>query len=904
MANGEDKTEQIEHYKYIQGKYYVTYKGGKTYPYYFNNIIIDTNPKEIDVKDKSIYQGEKLLYQVKRVLQFSQYTRIYFESGMYKTYENKTLTYINSVLENKKCKDIFSYFSEIAASTSLITEEGYNILGNQYDSMERIREDSVLASYLNRKEKKKRFKKQTLIYPFGFNESQKKAVENALYNQVSIIEGPPGTGKTQTILNILANIIMEGKSIAVVSSNNEAIRNIQQKLSKNELDFVTAHLGSSKNKLAFIENQVDFPKSFFSWSLGVEQERWKKELAEAELKLDSLLQSQRELSKLQQEYQDILTEQKHFLKRKQEQEDEILFPSIEKFNSHTIMKLWLELERSKNRISWIKRAMYFLQYGKLGKNFYKAHHLNRIAACQSLFYELKLQELQETIEKIKQEMEQCHFERVMKDYTDKAMRVFKSSLYKKYSDTYGVSKERKKYTIESLWKESDDFIKNYPVILSTTYSLKKSLSKEVLYDYVIVDEASQVDLATGVLAMSCAKNIVIVGDRKQLPNVISSETKQKAEHIFSKYEIPECYNYAKYSLLTSCYEVYQSPVSVMLREHYRCHPKIIGFCNQKFYNNELIILTEEKADKMPLLVYQTVMGNHSRNRVNERQIDVIKQEVIPNQELDPISDSIGIVTPYRNQTKRLQEEFQETSIQADTVDKFQGQEKDIIILSTVDDEITEFADDKNRLNVAVSRAVKQLIVVTDGNHSNKNSNLKDLISYIKYQQYEVVESQIHSVFDYLYKYYEKERELYLKKAKRVSNYDSENLMYVLIEEVLKEEFQQYDIAVHIPLYMIIKDTTLLTKREKTYVQNPNTHVDFLIYSKMNRQPVLCIEVDGYQYHKKGTKQAKRDEMKDGILQKYGLEYIRFLTNGSREKEKLVEKLREIEGRNMMKNNEK
>ena len=99
-----------------------------------------------------------------------------------------------------------------------------------------------------------------------------------------------------------------------------------------------------------------------------------------------------------------------------------------------------------------------------------------------------------------------------------------------------------------------------------------------------------------------------------------------------------------------------------------------------------------------------------------------------------------------------------------------------------------------------------------------------------------------------------------------------------------------------PLYMIMKDMTLLTKREKTYIQNPNTHVDFLIYSKMNRQPVLCIEVDGYQYHKKGTKQAKRDEMKDGILQKYGLEYIRFLTNGSREKEKLVEKLKEIEGR--------
>ncbi|MBC8575464.1 AAA domain-containing protein [Yanshouia hominis] len=66
---------------------------------------------------------------------------------------------------------------------------------------------------------------------------------------------------------------------------------------------------------------------------------------------------------------------------------------------------------------------------------------------------------------------------------------------------------------------SDEFNKEYPVILSTTYSIKGTLSTEYIYDYLIVDEASQVDLATGVLAFSCARNIVIVGDQKQLPNV-------------------------------------------------------------------------------------------------------------------------------------------------------------------------------------------------------------------------------------------------------------------------------------------------------------------------------------------------------------------------------------------------
>lgn len=160
------------------------------------------------------------------------------------------------------------------------------------------------------------------------------------------------------------------------------------------------------------------------------------------------------------------------------------------------------------------------------------------------------------------------------------------------------------------------------------------------------------------------------------------------------------------------------------------------------------------------MVYKAVEGNHSRERINIRQIDVIKNEVIPQQKIDVAKDSVGIVTPYRNQTMHLQEAFKGTKVRADTVDKFQGQECDIIILSTVDDEITEFADNPNRLNVAVSRAVNQLIVVTDGNNQGKDSNVKDLIDYIGYQNCEVIESKIYSVFDYLYKSYHDRKEEY------------------------------------------------------------------------------------------------------------------------------------------------
>lgn len=93
-----------------------------------------------------------------------------------------------------------------------------------------------------------------LIFPFGLNESQLEAVEQAFTSQISLIEGPPGTGKTQTILNIVANILLRGKTVAVVSNNNAAVSNVCEKLGKSGLDYLVAELGSNENREAFFAN--------------------------------------------------------------------------------------------------------------------------------------------------------------------------------------------------------------------------------------------------------------------------------------------------------------------------------------------------------------------------------------------------------------------------------------------------------------------------------------------------------------------------------------------------------------------------------------------------------------------------------------------------------------------------
>jgi len=516
---------------------------------------------------------------------------------------------------------------------------------------------------------------------------------------------------------------------------------------------------------------------------------------------------------------------------------------------------------------------------------YPREHL--VAAFQQRFYELKISELNRKISALVSELEAFNLDAKMNEYAEMSAKVFRSYLTDRYT-----GRGRKRYELADLRKNSRDFIADYPVILSTAYSLRSSLSSSVTYDYVIVDESSQVDLATGALALSCAKKAVIVGDLKQLPNVVDRETAAITDSVFARYRLPEVYRYRNHSLLSAVIGLFPGAPRVLLREHYRCHPLIIEFCNQKFYNGELIILTEPKSARRPLVVYKSAEGNHARDRVNQRQIDIIINEVIPQQKLDIQHGSIGIVTPYRNQTNALQEAFAGTGIKADTVDKFQGRENDVVILSTVDNEVSEFSDDANRLNVAISRAKEQLIVVVSAADTERDTNIGDLVRYIRYNNFEVVESEIRSVFDYLYECYAEKRFELLSRLKDRLPFDSETLMFALIKSVLRDkEFSNLGVSLHVPLKMIIRDQSRLSAAELGYVTNDLTHVDFLIFDRFGKTPQLVVEVDGVSFHREGTRQAERDKMKNTILEKYGLRYIRLRTNESGERKRLIAALK-------------
>ena len=875
-----DRSKDIETYKdygkIIKVKFY---NNENLYTYTKNNFKIFTNPLNIENK---IEFNLGNLYNIDKILKFDLYYKIFFNDNSTKVTSIKSLQYNSS----KNNNNIFDYFKEIANIVSIKTEDGEALLNRAYQKILFVEKWTALYSYLNPsiKPKDKEFN-SILIFPFGINQSQYQAVKNAMENQISVIEGPPGTGKTQTILNIIANLIYNGKSVSVVSNNNSATANVFEKLKQFDFDYICATLGRKENKENFIQNQNGlYPNFEYNENYKKEANPNKnKELIE---QLEEFFNIQNNIAINKNILSELKIEIEHFIK----QENISNLPkirNIKSLNSQKIMNIKIRLEELK-RVGIFLQLKLILLYGIGDFKFYKKSINEIINVYDKIYYTLKEKELNEAIEKDSKRFELLSKNNIIETLKNNSISILRTYLKNKYKN----KKERKIFTLEDLNKKSEKFILEYPVIFSTTYSIGKCLNKDFKFDYLIIDEASQVDLITGALALYNAKNTVIVGDRKQLPNVIPTDSLSKIEELSKKYNIASNYDYVKQSFLTSIIESLNYVNKVLLKEHYRCHPKIINFCNKKFYNNELVILTEDKGEEDVMKVYITVKGSHARGHYNQRQIDIIDKEIMPELKQKLSVDEIGIVSPYNEQKIRLQDAINNENIQIDTVHKYQGREKDAIIITTVNNKISEFIDDPKMLNVAITRSKRFLRLVVSNEICEKDGNINDLIKYIKYNNFEIVKSNVKSIFDLLYKENRLARLKYLKDKKRISLYDSENIAYNEIENILND-YNGLDIASHIPLLRILDNTNLLNKDELKYVLNEWTHVDFIIYNKMDKKPVLAVEVDGYAFHKKSTAQSKRDELKNKVFEKYEIPLIRLSTIGSDEKNIIKNKLEEI-----------
>ena len=218
----------------------------------------------------------------------------------------------------------------------------------------------------------------------------------------------------------------------------------------------------------------------------------------------------------------------------------------------------------------------------------------------------------------------------------------------------------------------------------------------------------------------------------------------------------------------------------------------------------------------------------------------------------------------------------------------------MIIFSTVANDIDSFLNNPNSINVAISRAVNKLYLVTPYEYkSNDNSNISSLIKYINYNNFEEVQSNINSIYDLLYKVNKTKLEEFLGKYPKIFKFNSENVTYYMLKKILKEEkYNVYDVLNnHYPLIKIVKDEKILNDEEIKFIHT-NSHIDFLIYNKFDKTPVLAVEVDSYKFHNKEI-QKIRDQKKNNILKKCGIPLVRLKTNGSNEEDKIRNILDEI-----------
>ena len=899
LANGQDKTADIQFCRYNSGskKYDVTFRSGKNYKYNYSSIEWIRDPGQIDPTLVHIAHGDRELFHIQSIFVFharrGDYWHICFEDGSGRTYEKRNLRVEVSCLGEKKAGSRLDYLRQLAAINELKSDDGAVLLEKQYEKLTFVGKDTAMAVYLDPAEHRQTSHPKCIpIFPFGGNASQFRAVSVALESQISVIQGPPGTGKTQTILNIIANLLATGKTVLVVSNNNSATENVLEKLSdpKTALGFLAAPLGKAENKNAFVQGQTGRYPKLSEWKQSPERQvELKSSVAALSAELSEVFTKQERLATVKQELSDLTLEMKYFADYCNETSiDDTGIKLSRKLKAQRLMQLWQECcafsDKDRSITLWFKLKSVLL-YGISNWKFYQNNLPRIITMLQGLYYQTKRVELESEIASTEKRLIENDAKNKMDELTKLSARFLRAVL----SERYGNHQNRQVFTEDDLWQRPMEVLKEYPVVLSTTFSSRSSL-KDATYDYLIMDEASQVDVATGALALSCAKSAVIVGDLKQLPNVVTDEMKRRSNAVFSSFDLPAGYSFSDNSFLKSVCSVVPDVPQILLREHYRCHPKIIGFCNQKFYQNELVIMTEDHGEPDVLKVFQTNIGNHRRDHINQRQIDVTVQEVLPQLGGTP-PESIGIVAPYRDQVSKIEKELGDSEIEVHTVHKFQGREKDAIGLTTVDDVVTDFSDDPYLLNVAVSRAKKQLVLVVSGNDQPADSNIGDLISYIRYNNCEIVQSELYSVFDLLYSQYTDARIVYLQKHKQVSEYDSENLMYGAICDLLNARpHLSLGVICHQPLNMLIRDPHRLNDDECRYAMNTATHLDFLIYHRISKKPVLAIEVDGFHFHKPGTAQYERDRMKDHILQLYQIPAFRFPTNGSGEIEKIAQTL--------------
>lgn len=299
-----------------------------------------------------------------------------------------------------------------------------------------------------------------------------------------------------------------------------------------------------------------------------------------------------------------------------------------------------------------------------------------------------------------------------------------------------------------------NFLDIFNIISVTSLSAKASLPlSNEMFDMVVIDEASQCDIASAIPLILRAKQLVVIGDPLQLKHITSLnkfEEEKIKEHlhlsgsVYLKYKEKSLWDYSASFIMNAS----NNNKIVNIDRHYRCHPDIIGYSNEAFYKGGLKICTKQENFKIQPsgIKWIDVIGTHKANNININVAEVNKSIEIATYFANQNPNiSIGIVTPFSHQAKEIHSRipiYLNQRIVADTVHKFQGDEKDVMIYSLV---VTNNSPDSKiywidnmapeSVNVAVTRARNTIYIVGNKEYikskSTKQKPLGKLVDYVE-----------------------------------------------------------------------------------------------------------------------------------------------------------------------------
>lgn len=648
--------------------------------------------------------------------------------------------------------------------------------------------------------------------PMNLSHTQKRAIKNAFEWELSYIQGPPGTGKSHTISAIILTALFLGKKVLVISQKKPALEVVKEKTEPfftNPNDKINGLIYFDLDSRKSIREQINELLNSCQdlYSLSKELNRIKdnilKRTEELKLYLTKIDQLEKNLSQtLDREYEfkqkndsflkylkDVFSKNYHPLDNNHKftfiydnSKIDVILNQLSKFYSLPYKNIAIKLYEKK--ITNLLIDKFHLNIDFLFNDF--PSYAESILQLNKYFSEteIKKAKIRYSCEKLRNEI--AYYKSIVENLQKEIIRQkFKHNLYlflinpqydielRKFSKMLGKTKtsEVQQRMNEIDFKLITDLIPFWAAEIRHLGRLFPM--KPDLFDLVVVDEASQVNLAEVLPAFYRGKNICIVGDHKQL-NVRSTgigfQLSKRFDVLTWQRHNADYLNYASAksknltvsdaSILDFIMSEYNNiiPPSVMLDEHFRSMPQLANFTNTFYQDSGGLKIMTETCEKVHTKSFAWIKIDGKRNDNKEikeeayKVIEVIKSITGSDRQLD-FSDfklpehlqgkllSIGVISMMRNQCNLIQSLIDEKldfklidkhKIMVGTPEEFQGNERDVMIFSLGLDENCRHSighyQNPQRLNVATSRARLLTIFI----YSSIPQNFSRIISYLKY----------------------------------------------------------------------------------------------------------------------------------------------------------------------------